>query len=672
MSQSPIASNNLGSLSKYQQGWRALNRLLHENKSFSGRETNNAFLNCGEEGRFADISTAIGWDFADDARAIGTIDWDWDGDLDLWVSNRTAPRIRLLKNNLKSDASFLGLQLIGDGRQTNRDGIGARVELYLKGQKTPLLRTRHAGQSFLSQSSRWLHFGLGNHQEIEHVTVQWPGGKKETFSGLQANGFYDLYQGQVKAVKRRPPTITPKQPSTAELPLQTEIARIIPPAGHAIPQLSTQSEETIQIKKNSLISFWSRTCPHCEKELTSWASEKERWAQADLEVLLLSTDQESPEQCNAFLKKLGIDFKSEMASNQTIEIFDALQASLVDLWLPIPLPSSFLVSNEGELLAIYRGPVSREQVLSDLQLSTADASQRRKSASPFQGRWVEKPLASNPQRTTRQLLQRNQLDAAIAYLSFALSKPFVKGTEFDRGDNYLLMGQLFGQAGKTKKALMALKQAYSLLPYDIRVLRLLLTAYRELDDYPNAQKTLTEALNRYPENPDLYQDGFELEKQYSHHKLALSYLDKSVQLEPQNPKLRFQLVQALLRVGQARQAIENSKKILRSHPKYLPAANQLSRIFSTHPDETIRSPQEALILAERLCQITQNRDAAHLVALGLANANLGKYNNAKEILARVQKAVPEDSLLGKEVSESLKVIDQNQPVRNDQWPSSPE
>jgi len=201
---------------------------------------------------------------------------------------------------------------------------------------------------------------------------------------------------------------------------------------------------------------------------------------------------------------------------------------------------------------------------------------------------------------------------------------------------------------------------------------LLLTAYRELDDYPNAQKTLTEALNRYPENPDLYQDGFELEKQYSHHKLALSYLDKSVQLEPQNPKLRFQLVQALLRVGQARQAIENSKKILRSHPKYLPAANQLSRIFSTHPDETIRSPQEALILAERLCQITQNRDAAHLVALGLANANLGKYNNAKEILARVQKAVPEDSLLGKEVSESLKVIDQNQPVRNDQWPSSPE
>ena len=113
MSQSPLESQGSNGLQSYRQGWQALNRLLHENKSFSGCETNNAFLNCGKDRAFADVSTAIGWDFADDARAIGLIDYDHDGDLDLFVTNRTAPRVRLLQNNLKSESNFLSLHLTG-------------------------------------------------------------------------------------------------------------------------------------------------------------------------------------------------------------------------------------------------------------------------------------------------------------------------------------------------------------------------------------------------------------------------------------------------------------------------------------------------------------------------------------------------------------------------------
>ena len=97
---------------RYKQGWQALNRLLHEDGSFSGNERHCVFLNTGDfaaEGRFADISAASGLDFADDGRAVAVADWDFDGDLDLWITNRTAPRVRFMRNDCASGSADLGL-----------------------------------------------------------------------------------------------------------------------------------------------------------------------------------------------------------------------------------------------------------------------------------------------------------------------------------------------------------------------------------------------------------------------------------------------------------------------------------------------------------------------------------------------------------------------------------
>ena len=136
MSQSPVDDFSSQSTLRYQQGWRALNRLLHEDRSFSGRERKCLFLNCransdGSLNRFADASSATGFDLLDDGRGIAVCDWDFDGDLDLWMTNRTAPRVRFLRNLGKTSNHFLAVKLEGDGKAVNRDAIGARIELYL-------------------------------------------------------------------------------------------------------------------------------------------------------------------------------------------------------------------------------------------------------------------------------------------------------------------------------------------------------------------------------------------------------------------------------------------------------------------------------------------------------------------------------------------------------------
>ena len=104
-------------------------RMVSQGKSFSGYDRNPFFLNPGGNG-FADVGGILGVDFEDDARAVASVDWDRDGDLDLWVTNRTAPRVRLLRNNHPSSNAFLAIRLIGNGKTTNRDAVGARLALW--------------------------------------------------------------------------------------------------------------------------------------------------------------------------------------------------------------------------------------------------------------------------------------------------------------------------------------------------------------------------------------------------------------------------------------------------------------------------------------------------------------------------------------------------------------
>ena len=134
MSQSPVDDFSAPATGKYLQGWRALSRLLHEDRSFSGNERHCAFLNLrGSQATFADVSAITGFGFPEDGRGLATSDWDFDGDLDVWITNRTAPRLRFLKNNTTAPGRFVAFKLSGDGRQCNRDAIGARLELHLEG-----------------------------------------------------------------------------------------------------------------------------------------------------------------------------------------------------------------------------------------------------------------------------------------------------------------------------------------------------------------------------------------------------------------------------------------------------------------------------------------------------------------------------------------------------------
>ena len=173
--------------------------MLEEGRSYSGLERNSAFLNLGgNEPSYADVSGACGLDVIDDGRSIAVCDWDYDGQQDFWITNRTAPRLRLQHNRSVTPNSFVAVKL--RGTTCNRSAIGARVTLRLKDRPEVYVRTPRAGEGFLAQSSSWLHFGIPQNAEIASLSVRWPGGSSGVFQQSNGGRSHSTYRRQLSNV----------------------------------------------------------------------------------------------------------------------------------------------------------------------------------------------------------------------------------------------------------------------------------------------------------------------------------------------------------------------------------------------------------------------------------------------------------------------------------------
>ncbi|MDF1839490.1 MAG: hypothetical protein P1V35_16600 [Planctomycetota bacterium] len=197
----------------YKRAWAAISGSLSSGSSWSGHEHNNAWLNVfGQE--FLDVSDTTGLAYESDGRGVARVDWDGDGDLDLWIRSRTAPGIRYVENQADPDHIRLSLRAIsGDQKGHRADAIGARIRLVSNFRTT--VHEIRAGEGYLSQSSDQFVRALTPPnrksaipgEQIISIGVTWPNGEHAEYAmGHSGSGAYRIFQGKdsVQPVKSRP------------------------------------------------------------------------------------------------------------------------------------------------------------------------------------------------------------------------------------------------------------------------------------------------------------------------------------------------------------------------------------------------------------------------------------------------------------------------------------
>lgn len=308
------------------ESWSTLATRIRDGNAFSGNERNCVFVNTGKGGkRFADVAWATGMDDAGDGRGLAFGDWDFDGDVDVWMTFRDGKRVRYFENGLVGEGaggSSVALKLEGDvARRCNRDGIGARVRV-VSSDGMEQVQTLHAGETFLGQSSKWMHFGVPAGATVERVEVAWPGSRTvERFTGVSAGGWFELKQAVEAARRWGVPEWAGTVGRAVDVVVEQGIrSRLSLPV--LLPEAVSYRSLTGEMREVRdgplLVMLWATWCPDCEAQMEAMVDGASAIERAGLRVLALCVDGAGGDVVDAKavaakVAELGFDFEVGLA-----------------------------------------------------------------------------------------------------------------------------------------------------------------------------------------------------------------------------------------------------------------------------------------------------------------------------------------------------------------------
>lgn len=521
---------------RYFEGWADLNERLRRGEPWSGGERNAAFINSGSadvdraDVDFVDAGPVLGLDYPDDGRSAARMDIDFDGDDDLIVSNRTAPRVRVLANRLADGAEHLAVRLRGTA--SNRDAVGGVVfatTTSVDGETETQRRTRSAGSGYLAQSSAWLRFGFGRRgggarparARRVKLQVRWPGSQAlEDFGEVRTGRRYVLVEGQGTASEASAPDRLVLSPGPL-LAAPSELdgrRRLVLPSPTSIPGLELRGrggragrvfgltpDGPLGTGRNTVVAVWDSSDPAAIQGLGDLAALSSSAAGADVALVSVDLGGQRVEASSVAGAPDPLDFSATRLAaagwgggvfapiGEAALIVPELVSWRLDRADPPPLPWFLVFEPDGRLAIVRTGAWRAGDLEADLNVFAQPLLQRPAWSTPFPGRWADPPGEADLGRLRSRLVRRGALGAARE-----LELGRIKTVSLGSAEVKIRLGRADLERGDFEGAVARFDAAIELEPSSALARRGRAYALHRLARYPEALDEWTRALALEP------------------------------------------------------------------------------------------------------------------------------------------------------------------------------
>jgi tetratricopeptide (TPR) repeat protein/peroxiredoxin len=633
----------------YERGWSAINELIRSDGTWSGFERNVFYTN-NRDGTFSDVSGAVGLDFIEDGRSFALADFDHDGRQEVFLKNRNAPQLRLLKNVMEPLPASMAFRL--RGTKSNRDAIGATVTLENDaGRQT---RTLQSGSGFLSQHSKEVFFGLGRSQGPVKVSIRWPSGLVQDLHNLPPNHRVWVEEGsetlRIEQYKERESLRAAQAPApqrkSESLPVGVETWLLAPIAAPdlSLPDLDGQVRSLGASRgKPVLLNFWTAQSANYQEPLRMFSRAFSHWKSLGLQLLAVNLDDPAnPESLRAMMRQDQLAFPILLGSDDVAGIYNLLYRYLFDRHRDLGLPTSFLINDKGEIVKLYQGPVIPEQVEKDCRSIPGTNAERLARALPFPGVSETFEFGRNYLSYGSVFFQRGYFDQAASSFQLAvrddpssaealyglgsaylnLKKPLEAREGFESATKLRAsypdtlanawnnLGLLAARENRTDEAVRNFREAVRLSPDHLIALNNLGNAYRQVKQWDEAQKVFEHSLEVNSADPEANYGLAMVFAQSDDTVRASEYLRKALTFRPVYPEALNNLGILYLRTERRNDAVASFQECIRVAPDFDQPYLNLARVYSAEG-----SPAKArTVLVDLLKQHPDHAQAQNMLA----------------------------------------------------------
>jgi tetratricopeptide (TPR) repeat protein len=586
---------------EYEQGWNAINELIRSDATWSGYERNVFYAN-NRDGTFSDVSGVVGLDFVEDGRAFALADFDHDGRLEVFLKNRNAPQLRLLKNVMEELPPSIAFRL--QGTKSNRDAIGACVTIETgSGRQT---RTLQAGSGFLSQHSKDIFFGLGDVKGQVRASILWPSGLVQELHNLPINHRIWVEEGGEPsriepfktAARERNGFSAEAAPVVELLPSKFESWLLAPVAApdFSLPDMSGQVRRLSELRgKTILLNVGSIKAPDARQNLRNLQQLQTDRARKDLQLIAVNVDDSPDGDVRAFAGEFS--FPILRGSDDVAAIYNILYRQLFDRHRDLSLPTSFLIDSNGDIVKVYQGPIVSEHVEQDLQRIPRTDAERRELALPFLSVGYALEFGRNYLSYGALFFQRGYLDQAEASFRRALrDDPSSAEALYGIGSVYLNQNKNAAARESFERAVKLPANYPDTLPDAWNNLGVIATREERAND---SVQCFQEALRLNPHHLlslDNLGNAYRLQKRWDD---ARKVLERALNVAPQDAEANYSLGMVFAQTDDTAKAYEYLERALKARPDYPEALNNLGVLYlvTQRRDDAVKSFEQCIRVA---------------------------------------------------------------------------